>query len=262
MADYQVNAQISARQDLNEELAIFRVKPEGWTLPEFKPGQYAELALIDPDSEAKTERRSYSIASAPSVNDSLANELEFYVVRVEGGYLTPRLFNLQVGDKIWLGPKIKGKFTLESVPAGKDLVMLSTGTGLAPFLSMLREHELKEKPWRSVCIIHGARLEKDLGYRAELEARERDYPWFKYIPSLTRDLDNTAWQGPRGRVQQIIQSGLLEQRLGRALSVEDTHFLLCGNPQMIDEVELLLGEKGFRKHSKKEPGNVHVERYW
>ncbi len=257
MADYTPNAVVTYREDLNDELSIFRVRPVEGALPPFAAGQYAELALTGAGAEGqKVERRSYSIASPPSS----AEELEFYIVKVQHGYLTPHLFRLSVGAPIWLGPKIKGKFTLEEVPPGKVLVMVATGTGLAPFLAMLREHH-ENPPWRKMAIIHGARYERDLGYRKELEDWEAKCPWFSYIPALTRDEENTAWTGHRGRVQTIFDSGLLEEKLGEPLSM-DVHFLLCGNPQMIDDVQALLESKGFQLHKKKAPGNIHVERYW
>jgi ferredoxin--NADP+ reductase len=258
MIQYETNAIVTYREDLNDELAVFRVRPLEGTLPAFLSGQYAELAIPEPPgSEVKTQRRSYSIASAPSGSE----ELEFYIVRVTDGYFTPQLWNLKPNDRIWLGPKVKGKFTLEEMPPGKDLIMVATGTGLAPFLSMIREHR-DSPPWRRVVLIHGARFERDLGYRRELEEYAVRLPWFIYIPALTRDLENTAWSGLRGRVQTIFSSGELERRLGEELSREFSHFLLCGNPQMIDDVQALLEARDFHLHKKKNPGNIHVERYW
>ncbi|MFN8389105.1 MAG: ferredoxin--NADP reductase [Bdellovibrionota bacterium] len=257
MTDYAPNAILTSREDINDELAVFRVRSESGAPLLYVPGQYAELALPVPEgSTEKPERRSYSIASAPKNG----GDLEFYIVRVNGGYLTPRLWDMRPGDRIWLGPKIKGKFTLDETPAGADLIMIATGTGLAPFLSMLREH--REDPrWRNVALIHGARFERDLGYRAELERYQAEHPWFHYIPSLTRDLENETWTGPRGRVQSLFTSGLVESKIG-ALTKESSHFLLCGNPQMIDDVQALLEGRGFAIHKKKAPGNIHVERYW
>lgn len=256
MSEYQNNAVVSYRLDLSDELAIFRVKPDVGTVPSYLPGQYAELAL--PESQnvetKKLERRSYSIASAPHN----LSELEFYIVKVEGGCLTNKLWNLEVGSKLWLGPKIKGKFTLEEVPEKKDLIMVSTGTGLAPFVSMIREHK-NNPPWRRVVLVHGARFEKDLGYRKELELWEKENEWFTYLPALTREPD---WTGLNGRVQTLFEKGAIEAALKEKLSKESSHILLCGNPQMIDDLQALLESKGLNIHKKKAPGNVHVERYW
>ena len=254
MTDYQANAVLTSREDLSAELAIFRVRPQSGLIPFFLPGQYAELAI--PNAERKIERRSYSIASTPA-----NGELEFYIVLVEDGYLTNQLWALRPGDTLWLGPKVKGKFTLEQVPAGADLVMVATGTGLAPFVSMLRAHRTNPS-WHRVTLIHGARYARDLAYRRELEEWEASHPWFRYLPTLTRDAENTSWSGARGRVQQLFTSGAVESSLVRPFSKESAHFLLCGNPQMIDGVQALLEARGFELHKKKHPGNIHVERYW
>lgn len=263
MAEYTNNAVISYREDLNDELSLFRVQPVGWELPQFIAGQYAELALpelVRAEEGGKMIRRSYSIASPPRDR----KELEFYIVRVADGAFTPALFGLQEGDPLWLGPKIKGKFTLEEVPPGSDLVMIATGTGLAPFLSMIRQHHAPgaTPPWDRCLIIHGARYKHDLGYSEELLALSRSTDWFKYLPALTRESDTSSWQGERGRVQTLFERRLVEEQLGNDLTVDKTHFLLCGNPQMIDDLEVMLGARGFNLHKKKAPGNIHVERYW
>lgn len=262
MAEYLPNATLTARLDINDELAVFRVTPDNEALPEFIPGQYAELAIpevsADPSvSAGKLLRRSYSIASAPSDRRGL----EFYIVRVEGGALTPKLWSLQVGERLWLGPKIKGKFTLENVPPSSDIVMVATGTGLAPFLSMLRQHRANP-PWRNAVLMHGARFQRDLGYSEELRTLAAEEPWFHYLTTLTREPDQSNWTGNRGRIQHLFTGGALHGALGEDPNPARTHFLLCGNPQMIDDLELLLAQFGLKPHKKKEPGNIHVERYW
>ena len=278
MSEYQPNAVLSFRQDINHELSIFRISPDSGDKLSFLPGQYAELAIPDGDEGPgkKLLRRSYSIASAPS-NPAY---LEFYIVRVDGGAFTPKLFSLAVGDRLWLGPKIKGKFTLEEIPQGSDVVMVATGTGLAPFLSMVREHK-ENPPWRRAVLIHGARYQHDLGYKEELLVLQNQYHWFSYLTTLTREPADSGWLGNRGRVQSlfttltaaeidacvlagesILSDSLLASALGQAPAVQSTHFLLCGNPQMIDDLEMLLGKASFKAHKKREPGNLHIERYW
>ncbi len=258
------NAELLSREDLTSELAVFRIKPIDWELPEFMPGQYGELALphivsVQAPGE-KVIRRSYSIASRGNSKD----ELEFYIVCVQGGALTPHLWKLTPGDKLWLGPKIKGKFTLEEVPPGSDVVMVATGTGLAPFLSMLRTHA-ENPPWHRLVIVHGARIAADLGYREELENAQKKYPWFRYLPALTRHdpASGIVWDGLQGRVQTLFSNGHVSEALGCPISKDRTHVMLCGNPQMIDDIEgLLAAEHGLLPHKKKTPGNIHVERYW
>jgi len=144
----ELNAVVTHREVLAPGLMIMRVAPVGWTLPAFSAGQFGVLGLpagaprsegSDPEPEPPKEamvRRAYSIASS-----SLASEfLEFYIVEVPSGVLTPRLFALKVGDPLWVGPKFTGLFTLDQVAPERNLVFIATGTGLAPYMSMLRTH--------------------------------------------------------------------------------------------------------------------------
>lgn len=263
MSQHTNNATLISRTDLNSELAIFQVKPDEGEVPSFIPGQFAELSVIEPaeDSTEKPKkilRRSYSIASAPSQKEAL----EFYLVLVPEGKLTPKLWSLKVGDKLWLGPKIKGKFTLDGVAQDKNLVMVSTGTGLAPFLSMFKEFK-DQFIWRNLVLVHGVRLAEDLGYREELEHFAREYKNFKYIPMCSREAEDSEWSGLRGRVTELFENQeLYKQNTGLSLDPTDTQAFLCGNPAMIDSVQETLEKSGFRKHSKKNPGNIHFERYW
>ncbi len=266
-----LNAVVTRRLDLAPGLALFRVAPEGWEVGEFEPGQFAVLGLpggaprhpvADPeDPPAPADRlikRAYSVAS-PS---SRRTDLEFYVSLVRSGALTPRLFALRRGDPIWLGPKITGLFTLAAVPRDLNLVLIATGTGMAPYMSMLRSRLLETRSGR-VAVLHGARRSRDLGYRAELESLERDHARFAYLPSITRpDEEATRWTGETGRLQEIWRRDPLRRPWGFPASPEHTHVLLCGNPGMIDAMSAILVGQGFREHRARSPGEIHVERYW
>ena len=266
MPDYTLNSTIVEREDLSPELSIFRLACDSGDVPEFLPGQYAELgmpieALTDsPEiiaSNKKFIRRAYSIASAPSTK----GYLEFYIVLVPDGLLTPLLWRSDFDKRIWLGPKIKGKFLIDPAPSAANLVMFATGTGLAPFLSMLREYRGQNR-WQRFTVIHGARREAELGYRKELEQLQAEDEKIFYIPTLTREPEDSSWSGHRGRVQHIIEAGIYEETVGAPLSPEDTHIFLCGNPGMIDSLEEIFIARNFKLHSKKNPGNIHLERYW
>lgn len=266
-----LNAVLTARHDFAPGLAVFRVEPEGWEIPDFQAGQFAVLGLpgsavrcpeADPEEEPappdKLIRRAYSIASS-SID---RRYLEFYVVLVESGALTPRLFALQPGDKLWLGKKITGMFTLEEIPEGDNLVLIATGTGLAPYISMLRSHLLHTRQTK-VGVLQGARHSWDLGYCKELALVQRDHPNFTYLPSITRPTDEKQpWHGLTGRIQDIWRSYPFHARWGFAPSPEHTHVLLCGNPAMIETMVGVLGDEGYREHTKKSPGQIHLERYW
>jgi len=267
----ELNALVLQRVELTPELMILRVAPDGWELPRFEPGQFAVLGLpgsaprhplADPeDPPAPPERlirRAYSIASPPGERD----HLEFYITLVRSGALTPRLWALEPGRALWLGPRIAGVFTLDRVPDEMNVVLVATGTGLAPYMSMLRADLLAHRH-RRVAVLHGARHSWDLGYRAELATLDRLMDHFAYVPTISRpDEEPVPWGGETGYVQELWRRGVLEDRWGFRPTPADTHVLLCGNPAMIEDAVRILAREGFVEHTAERPGQVHVERYW
>lgn len=263
MTDEVLNATLIERHDLNEELAVVRIRPDWGEVDAFKPGQFAMLGFPreeapGPVGKIKFIRRAYSIASSPKVRD----HIELFVVLVEEGKLTPRLWTVPEGGRLWLDNRIKGEFTLDDVPNDKDLVLVSTGTGIAPFVSMLRTYH-GENRWRKLVMINGVRRVRDLGYREELERIAAEDPSVVYIPLVTREPEDSHWAGLRGRVQAVLSNeGLYQELTGSRLDPEQCHVMLCGNPAMITGVEKDLHVRGFTTKTKKEPGNIHFERYW
>ena len=271
MAPSELNAVLTQRIELAPGLGIFRIAPAGWPLPDFAPGQFAvvglpasapRVALSDVEEEpgdpGRMIRRAYSIASS-----SLAKEyVEIFANLVRSGELTPRLFALPQGGRLFLGKKFTGLFTLRQVPAGANLVMIATGTGLAPYMSMLRT-ELQCGGPRKFAALHGARHSWDLGYTAELFTMQRLCPNFTYGPIVSRPGEEpTPWGGARGHVQDLWKSGALERAWGFKPTPRNTHVFLCGNPAMIEEMSRLLQGEDFRVHEPRAPGQIHVERYW
>jgi len=271
MAKKALNAVVAQRSEVAPGLIIIRVVPEGWELPDFKPGQFAVLGLpgaaprtpgTDPEEEAsdpeKVISRAYSIASS-----SVAREyLEFYITLVYSGALTPRLFNLKIGDPVFLGPKITGRFTLDAVPPEANVALISTGTGIAPYMSMVRTM-LNQETRQRLAVIHGARHSWDLGYSSELVMLEQAWSTLAYIPIISRpQQEPTPWNGQSGYVQDVWTEGVLKEAWDFHPKPEDTHVLLCGNPAMIETMEEILQREGFSEHSKKSPGQYHLERYW
>ncbi len=261
-----LNAEIIGREDLTSELCVIKVRPDAGQVAPFKPGQYATLgALPDAGSEqakkkglAKLLLRPYSVASSP--NDP--SHLEFYLALVHDGLCTPKLWAQRVGDRIFMTPKCKGTFTLDGVPDGMDLVTVATGTGLAPFLSMLRTFRGTGR-WCRFIALHGTRLCDDLGYRHELQQIADEDESVHYLPTCSREPETTEWKGFRGRVNHLLHRDALKQHTGVELDPETCHVLLCGNPAMIDEVETDLTGMGFVPKDRAHPeGNLHFERYW
>ena len=267
----ELNAIVVQRIEVSPGLIILRVVPDGWELPDFEPGQFAVLALpgsaprthvSDPESEPaspdKLIKRAYSIASSSRAKEFM----EFYVSLVPSGMVTPRLFKLRSGDRVWLSPKAKGLFTLDDVEAGRHVAFLATGTGLAPYMSMLRTHLVCGTPTH-VAVLHGARHSWDLGYRSELMTLRQICSNFSYLPTISRPEKEAAeWMGHSGYLQDLWRSRALADEWGFEPSPETTDIFICGNPAMVDDMVAILGEEGYTEHKRKQPGQVHVERYW
>jgi ferredoxin--NADP+ reductase len=210
-------------------------------------------AAADPD---RMIRRAYSIAS-----ESRADEfLEFYLTVVMSGELTPRLFNLKIKDRVYVGPKAVGVFTLDKAP-GKHILMIATGTGLAPYMSMLRSELVCNGP-RQFVVVHGARFSWDLGYRTELTGLARHCANFHYVPVITRPQEDVTWRGRSGYLQNLVASGAIEEDTGLPLTPDNFDIFLCGNPGMIETVIAWAEARGFVRDKGHDIGTLHTEEYW
>jgi ferredoxin-NADP reductase len=209
----------------------------------FEPGQYATLGLMGP--EGKLIQRPMSVSSSADRLD----EYEFFIRLVEGGAFTTLLWERKVGDPINIkGPK--GKFLLQ--PDGRRCVFVASGTGLAPFMSMLDTLGDRGQT-RDVVLMHGASYDYDLAWRDELEALQNGsgIP-LRYVPTVSRPQSCPEWSGCTGRVEAIVP-GQLE---AHALTPENSTLYVCGNPEMITTVEEIALERGFP------PEQVRKELYW
>ncbi len=237
------NARLIKRVDHTDDLATFWVKFDGQPT-NFDPGQYMTIGVYADD---KIVQRPYSVASPPEVADS--EGYEFYVRLVPIMRFTTLLWRLPVGHEIrMIGPK--GRFMLEPDDQRTHL-FVSTGTGIAPFIAMMRQHLMAGTPRRTV-MLNGASYVDELGYREMLESWERDgtYP-VTYLPSISRpdDARNAGWTGHTGRVENVV----LDVCDQLELLPEQTVVYICGNPDMIINTEARLLEAGFPEfHVKKE----------
>lgn len=277
MAD--LNATLIRKTEISHGLYVLRIAPDGWQYPDFRAGQFANIGLpgthprcagSKPDKEviAKPDeiiRRSYSIASSPR-EAAAFNYVELYINMVDDGLFTPRLFDLNVGDKLWLMQRPAGMFTLQGVPEDKHLVFISTGTGLGPYISILRTilAEPSQKD-RKFAVLHGVRHSLDLGFQSELETMARlSGGRLVYLPTLSRPQNEHApWKGLTGYVQDLWNSDEIAKVWGFAPGLDNCHIYLCGNPKMIEDMQALLYGAGYRKNTKGDPGGqVHTESYW
>jgi ferredoxin--NADP+ reductase len=297
------NAVVVRLHKPNPELMMLRVRPD-FPIPQHQAGQYCSLGLgnweprfpgsqdenLRPEDEAKLVRRAYSI-SHPILDDAgrlVARDeqdwLEFYIVLVKSAPpgqrppgLTPRLFMLRQGDRLNIGDKITGHFTLEGVKPDDSILFLSTGTGEAPHNYMLWELLHRKHPGKiiSACCV---RYSRDLGYLETHRKIADHFANYMYIPLTTREARDG---GRKLYIQDLIEGGLIEQTLGKPLDPASTHVYLCGNPLMIGVptvnretgervypqprgvIEILEG-RGFRISDPKAKirGNIHFEEYW
>jgi ferredoxin--NADP+ reductase len=288
----------------NPDLMMLRVRPD-FGLPSHQPGQYTTLGLgkweprfpgsqdevLGEGEEQRLVRRAYSISS-PILGDDgrlldagKVDWLEFYIVLVRGTEdparapgLTPRLFMLREGDRLQIGERITGHFTLEGVNPTDTVLFLATGTGEAPHNYMLWQLFKSGHRGRivSVCC---ARYRRDLGYLATHERLARDFPNYTYLPLTTREPESAE---KKVYIQDLIASGRLEEILGGNLDPRATHIYLCGNPKMIGAkvkdpatgklsypvpvgaIEILETRFGFQSDNPSAGfrGNIHCEEYW
>lgn len=264
----QYNATVISRVDINPFLIILKIKPDQQPY-HFKPGQYTVVGLkastqriagSTPESNPKTGdaiiQRAYSIAS-----ENTTGELDFYLALVSHGELTPRLFTLQTNDRVYVGTKVTGVFTLDSVAPDKHLLLMATGTGLAPYISMLRSqmNELKD---RKVVVLHGVRHSSDLGYREELESLSQKSHNIIYMPTISQPAKDPSWTGLTGYLQDKLFSGEVEKRTGLKIAPENFDVFICGNPAMIEATISKLVSVGFVLAKGRTPGTIHIEEYW
>jgi ferredoxin--NADP+ reductase len=261
----EFNATVLAREDLSETVFLLRVKPDAAEPPRFEPGQFVQVGLpIETPAKdgsgvlrLRLQKRSYSLASAPGD----AQGYELCLALVGQGRLTPALHKLEPGGRLFLDTRPLGRFTLADIPATRDLVLVATGTGVAPYVSMRRAYVGKSR-WKRMAIVHGVRTPTDLCFRKELEESAKKDASFVYVPIVSREKDRSRWSGLTGRVQQALDPQRLKELAGIALSPKSCHVLLCGNPAMIDETRALLEKRGFAVDTPDELGGLRFERYW
>ncbi len=244
--DERYNAALISRVDQHESLAYFWVRFDAEPTP-FEPGQYMTIGVF---VDGKIVQRPYSVASPP--RHAGTTGYEFYLRLVQGGTFTPILWDLPIGHRMrMIGPK--GKFLLEP-DDDRIHLFVSSGTGNAPFVSMMRDTLAAGAPRRAI-FLNGVSHVADLGYRGLLEewASSGDYP-VTFIPTISRPNhpENASWEGRTGRVESIV--GPVFEELG--LRADDTVAYLCGNPDMIIAAEATLLELGLPETA------VKKELYW
>lgn len=297
------NATVVGIRRVHEELLILHIEPDDGPIA-YEAGQYTVLGLgyWEPrleatQDEALTEKQRHTLAkraysmSCPILDEQgkLARpgrdrKLEFYVSLVQHAgarlpALTPRLFLLEEADRLYVGPRAHGRYTLAPVQPDDDVLFAATGTGEAPHNAMIAELLASGHRGRIASIVC-ARYTRDLAYLAQHRQLEKRFENYRYVPLTTREPQNVDpthlhFVG-KVYIQDLIASEDLESRTCISLDPEKTHIFLCGSPDMIgaprrhEEVRFsvqggmveLLEERGFRIDAPRQPGNIHFESYW
>ncbi|MBA4246043.1 MAG: ferredoxin--NADP(+) reductase [Pseudomonas sp.] len=223
----------------------------------FRAGQFARLGVRKADGSVVW--RAYSMVSAP--HDEF---LEFFSIVVPGGEFTSELSRLQVGDELLVDKTALGYLTLDRFIDGRDLWLLGSGTGIAPFLSILQDFEVWQR-FERINLVYSARSRAELAYQAMIEglsALEHLAEFahkLTYLPVVTRE----QVPGCLGaRITELLDSGELERTAGLPLTPEHSRVMICGNPQMIDDLRQRLKARGLNLSLTRRPGQVAVENYW
>ena len=229
--------------------SLWSLRVEGVPLA-FEAGQFVRIGL---DAGGERVARAFSFVNPPQ--DPV---LEFYGVTVPEGLLSPRLAELRPGERLYVARNPAGFLVLSEVPQAESLWLISTGTGIAPFLSMLRT----ETPWkrfRSVVLVHAVRYERERVYREIVSQMAALRPQLKYLTFVSREAVPDALAG---RVPAAIADGRLEGAAGLRLDPSAAHVMLCGNPEMLRDAQAALALRGLRKHRRRTPGHISVESFW
>jgi ferredoxin--NADP+ reductase len=228
--------------------ALFSLRVAGVALA-FEAGQFVRIAL---DIGGSRTARPFSLVNAP--DDPV---LEFYGIVVPEGPLSPRLARLVPGERLFVAPNPAGFLVLSEVRDAGTLWLIATGTGIAPFLSILRT----EAPWRrfrNVVLVHAVRFAQELTYRESIDAL-RQRRGLRYVNFVSRE---PAAGALAGRIPAAVRDGRLEAAAGLSLAPDSSQVMLCGNPEMLKDTTAALTERGMRKHRRRAPGHITLESFW
>jgi ferredoxin--NADP+ reductase len=247
MSENWLDAEVIENRHWTDQLYSLKVK----TSPlKFEAGQFVRIAL---DIEGERVARPFSFVNAP--HDPV---LEFYGVVVPEGPLSPRLARLKPGDALHVADNPAGWLILSELPPAEELWLVATGTGIAPFLSILRTGA----PWqryRRVILVHGVRRAEELVYGemiGELVRQQADR--LSYVRFVSREPLPGALAG---RIPAAVADGRLEAAAA-PISPERSQFMLCGNPDMLKDMQAALVARGLKKHRRRSPGQITVESFW
>ncbi|QCI20699.1 ferredoxin--NADP(+) reductase [Buchnera aphidicola (Brachycaudus cardui)] len=223
----------------------------------FYAGQFTKLALYDTTYSVykKKIQRAYSYVNAPS-NENL----EIYIVRVLNGKLSNLLYNLQDGDKVFIKKKACGFFIIDEIPNCENLWMFATGTAIGPYCSILKEGKNLDR-FNNIILVHAVRYQNELNYLPLMQELCHKYKGKLKIQTVISREQNK--KSLTGRIPFLIDSKILEKKIGLSINSENSHVMLCGNPFMVKDTYLYLqNNRNMRKHLRRKRGHITMENYW
>jgi len=241
-----LNGKVVEKIHWNARLFSLRIQCE---FGKFESGQFVRVAL---DIDGERVARPYSLVNTPD-----DEYLEIYFNIVEQGPLSPKLAALEKGDEIFVTDKANGFLTVSELPESKTLWMLATGTGIGPFLSILKS-PLAWQRFEKIVLAYSVRDVSELSYQALISTIEKQHSdQFSFVPFITREEIEGAM---RQRITVCLENGSFEKRVGTAID-DSAHVMMCGNSAMISSVTEVLEKRGLRKHRRREPGHITTEKY-
>ena len=217
----------------------------------FVAGQYTKLSLSLKNEEVA---RPYSFVNSPD-----EEYLEFYSVSVPNGPLSTAMQTLKKGDSIKVGPRGNGFLILEEIPNVENIWMLATGTAIGPYLSILKTKDSWDK-FKKVVLVHAVRYKKELTYQDTINTLKEEYKdRFIYITYVSREDSEYSL---KGRIPKDIGNGVLEKKADLKMKSDNTHVMICGNPEMLKDTTVELKKIGLKKHRRNSPGHITTENYW
>jgi len=246
MADW-LDGKIIEKIRWNDRLFSLRLRSD---LGSFLAGQFVRVGL---DIDGERVARPYSLVNKPGDEYQ-----EIYFNIVPEGPLSPRLAELEVGDDIFVSDKPNGFLTIEEVPECKHLWLAATGTGVGPFLSILKGEDVWQR-FDKVVLAYSVRDQSELAYQQQVDKiSEQHDEKFSFVPFITREKVDGVFNK---RIPDAIEDGSLEGKVGVNINDADSHVMMCGNSEMISSVSACLEQRGMRKHRRREPGHITTEKY-
>ncbi len=245
MADW-LTGKVIKKIQWNERLFSLRIHCD---FQMFESGQFVRVAL---DIDGERVARPYSLVNTPA-----DDYLEIYFNIVPEGPLTPELARLEEGGEIFVTDKANGFLAISEVPQCKKLWLLATGTGVGPFISILKGDGVWQR-FEKIVLAYSVRDASELAYQEEIAEIERQHvEKFSFVPFVTREeIDGVSTQ----RIPASIEDGSFEKIAGASID-EDSHVMMCGNSAMLSSVTECLEKRGLRKHRRREPGHITTEKY-